>query len=669
MRRKACATCMAAALVSSLLTACSGGGAGPDPCAEAAYWVSTVGDDAARGSASAPFRTIDRARLAVQQDPLKGRCTFNVNIRSGTYTLRQPLTFSAADSGTAQYNVVYRAEPGSTAPVTLSGGLPVSGFTCSGNLCTGSVADLPAGTMPRQFYVDGARAIRARSNYGASVNLNYVRVASGYSQIIPQSFSRPELMEAVTVTQWKMMRCPVARQAANVLEMRSPCWDNANTYPVPWNFQLLSWLENAPEFLTQPNMWYLDPSTGQITYYRGGTGEPQNAVLPVLEALVVLAGEPGNPVSHLTFEGLVFSYATWLQPNASDGYVADQSGNILLGAGYQANLIGHQQYVYKTQGNVRLQHASDIAFVGNTFTHLGGVALDLGPGSRNNRIVNNTFTDISSAAIQVGGVAPVDARPASGYEVSNNLIHNNTISRTGQDYYDSAAIFVGFTRGTTISHNTISHTPWSSVAIGWGWGLFDAGGFPGLPHATPNMWNAPATPTISGNNKIVSNRFSHFLEQLWDGGAIYTNGAQGPDFANGLLIERNVAQDKTPGAGSNIYYTDGGSRYITLSQNVSVNNPVGTVNFGPCLTGSSISPLCLGTGVLSYGADMGGCLPVGDLTYSGNYFTNTVDFFGPSLCQNSYIPAFPVNLTFTGNVPIRTADEVPSAILQQAGVQ
>jgi hypothetical protein len=32
------------------------------------------------------------------------------------------------------------------------------------------------------------------------------------------------------------------------------------------------------------------------------------------------------------------------------------------------------------------------------------------------------------------------------------------------------------------------------------------------------------------------------LEKLWDGGAFYTNGAQGRNFADGLLIKLNVAR-------------------------------------------------------------------------------------------------------------------------------
>lgn len=329
-------------LLTALITGCSAGvgSGGNDVCANAEYWVSAAGDDASpSGSDSAPFKTIDRARMAAQTNALKGQCTINVNISSGTYALQQPLIFTALDSGSAQHNVVYRAAADNAAPVVISGGLPLADFNCSSaNLCTADVPALPNGIMPRQFYVDGQRAVRARSNYGASVNLDYLRQPTGYAQIIPQTLAHPELVEAVTVTQWKMMRCPVASQSGIDLVMQNPCWNNANTYPSPWNFQLLSWLENAPEFLTQPNMWFLDPYSKQLTYYNGSSGGPQNAVLPVLENLVTLQGGPGSAVSNITFQGLVFSYATWLEPNSNNGYVSDQSGNILLGANYQSKI-------------------------------------------------------------------------------------------------------------------------------------------------------------------------------------------------------------------------------------------------------------------------------------------------------------------------------------------
>lgn len=693
------AICLALLVPLLLLAACGGSGSSgsvqpppsPQPSQVLTYWVSPGGNDTTGdGSAANPFQSLERAREAVSANPNRGVYPIQVNIESGIYPLAAPLVFGAGDSGSANAPVTYQAAPGNQSPAVISGGIPVA-LTCSlTNVCTGTVPDLLPDTLPRQFYVNNQQAIRARSNYGLPANGNYARASNGYQQYLPESFTHPELMEAVTVTQWKMMRCPVASQSGTTLVMANPCWSNANTYPVPWNFQLLSWLENAPQFLTNPitgqpnaNMWYLDPYSKTLTYNNISSTPPQNAFLPVRQNLIELIGTPTAPVAYINFKGLQFSYATWMGPNpvgwqgtgssvqtgVANGYVADQSGNILEGSGYQSNTIGHQQVVYQTPGNITLRYAHYISFDSDTFEYLGGVALELDTGSQNNEIMNNVFTDISSSAIEVGGFTPEDMRPDSVHETSNNVIYNNNISHTGTDYYDSAGIFVGYTTGTQIVHNTIDHTPWSSIAIGWGWGLFDEGSFPGLPGATRNMWGTYNTPTVMSNNVIESNLFENFLEKLWDGGAIYTNGAQGQSFANGLLIALNVAEDKRPAAGSNIYYTDGGSQYVTLQQNVTLNDPTGTVDFGPCGYGSSISPGCLATGAVSYGADMGGCLPVGDIQYIQNYFQDVLTFYGPNICQNPLIPSQPINLSFLNNVPTDSPADVPTWILLQAGTQ
>src|SRR5262249_20450412 len=152
-------------------------------------WVSTSGNDASGdGSWRAPFLTIDRARHAVRQSQFRGVRTVTVNIEPGTYTLSSPLVFDSGDSGSENAPVIYRAAPGTAMPVVISGGTPVTGFTCatafSLNVCTAAVQHLPRKEMPRQFYVQDQRAIRARSNPGQLANPFYNRVSNGYQQTI-----------------------------------------------------------------------------------------------------------------------------------------------------------------------------------------------------------------------------------------------------------------------------------------------------------------------------------------------------------------------------------------------------------------------------------------------------------------------------------------------------
>ncbi|MFM2089741.1 MAG: hypothetical protein RLZZ127_230 [Planctomycetota bacterium] len=86
------------------------------PAAAAEFHVSVSGDDASPGSATAPFRTIQRGVDAAQPGD-------TVTVRAGTY--REAVTFPR--SGTAAARITVRAADG--AAVTVSGADPVTGWS------------------------------------------------------------------------------------------------------------------------------------------------------------------------------------------------------------------------------------------------------------------------------------------------------------------------------------------------------------------------------------------------------------------------------------------------------------------------------------------------------------------------------------------------------------
>lgn len=659
-------------MVAGIVTACSSGSGN----CTSQYWVAPDGSDSATGTQSAPFLTLERARDVIRSDGARTSCTIVVKLKGGTYRLDAPLLLDARDSGAINAPVVYQAAPGET-PI-ISGSQAVADWTLhdpTRNIWQSQVS-IATATMPRQLWVNEVRATRART---AEYPDYYIPTATGFTYRylfgadpqFPPVWKTPGDVEAVTATQWKMMRCPVAQvvNATDVI-MQNPCWKNANVFPEPWNFQLLSWLENAYEFLDEPGEWYLDSGTRTL-YYMPRSGEDMATAtveLPVTDTLIRGAGTATEPVIHIEFRGLSFSYATWFGPSGPDGYAVDQSGFHLVGPDHAPNVIGHDPDVVRTPGNVSFVYARNITFDGNTFSHLGAAALDFGTGSQNVVISNNIFSDISSAGIQLGGVGAQDHHPASSAELTlDNTIANNLIEYTGREFYDAAGIYIGFTTRSLVEHNDIQHVPWAGIAIGWGWGLLDPGGFAGLPKATPYEWGIYTTPSAARQNRIVHNHIQYYLEKLWDGGAIYSTGFQGTSLENGQLIAWNVAEHKRARAGGNIFYTDGGSRYITLLENVSLDNPGGYMDFGPCLKGSSFEILCLLTDVVPYGEDMGGCVPFGDLVFEGNYLRNPVDFY--DICSNEYFPDAPTNISYINNREVSSSSEVPAAILDAAGRQ
>lgn len=638
--------------------------ASPAPAAAAGMptiHVSPSGKDGAGATARKPLRTLTAARNRARRLMAAGAPGATIVLHDGTFRVKHALRLDSRDSGRGRTMVSYQAAHGAS-PV-ISGSIKVGGFKLVDPTLSIYMAAVPKGTRSRQLYVNGRRALRAR---GIANPDGFWRTADGYQapDASMSTWRRPSDLEFVTYTQWKMMSCPVASIAGNQVTMQQPCWTNVNVFPYEWSFQQISHIENAYELLSDPGEWYLDGPNGALYYIpRNGENMASSTVeLPVAERLIEGAGTQTKPVRNIRFSGITFQHATWMDPSSSNGYAADQSGFHLIGGGHQPNVIGHDPNPVRTPGNVSFRFASNIRFVRNTFARLGAVALDFDTGSQSTRVVGNRFDDISSGAVQVGGISPADHHPTSSAQVTrDNTISNNLIRRTGREFLDSAAIFAGYTTRSKIANNEISNVPWSGVALGWGWGLVDPGSYLGLPGAVPGQWGNYTTPTPSLGNRIEYNRISNYLMKLWDGGGIYTVGQQGTAQTNGTLIRGNVISAKRRLAGGNTIYTDGGSRYVNIEQNVLFDNPPGITDFGPCgLTDS----LLLCWVILPYGTDRGGCRTYGDINYTQNLWQHPTPFF--DICPYE---GHPVNVNDSGNQVITGAQAVSRSVLRLAGRQ
>jgi hypothetical protein len=616
-------------------------------------WVSPAGSDSGLGTKAVPFATLGRAQKAVRKSlRLRPNADVVVTLRGGTYRMTQPLKLDALDSGRGRHDVVYRAYRGER-PL-ISGGVRVPGTAWAPfGKGTGIWRARVGKVGSRELYVNGQRATRAATGEypagfrpswnegGPESGIEYLPSIepSGLNPAAsgdPTKWTNVGDIEATILTQWKTMSVPLSSivpavgSTPGLLRMAEPAWKNANAFLGPdgkpgiWSFWQVTRFENALQFLDSPGEWYLDEKHGWLYYmpYPWENLRTADVELPVLHSLVQGNGSAAKPIRNIEFRGLAFSYATWLQPSSDNGYVSDQGGFHLVGNGHEPNTIGHDPNDSPTPGNVSFRFAHDVRFVDDRFRHLGAVGLSLGTGSQHTLVKGSTFADVGSSAIQLSGIAAADHNPQSSAQTSvGNTISGNLISHVAWEYPDAPGIFVGFSSSTKVTRNTVEDVPWTGIALGWGWGLLDPGGFPGLPHASRYQWGNWEKPTPNRNSLVANNTIREFLGLLWDGGAIYTTGAQGTNAENGLRIEGNVAYDKRPKAGGNTFYTDGGSRYITVRGNTSYDNPIGTTDLGPPPRSGDPLPYpsapSEGDGA-PYGSDIGGCVTYGDISYVGN---------------------------------------------------
>ncbi len=530
-----------------------------DTTKPAVLYVAPNGSDANPGSEARPFQTIAKARDVVRARAADMSGDIVVVLRDGTHVLHETLSFDHRDSGRNGRRVIYRGAPGET-PI-VSGGKAITGWQ------PGTAGRWTARTdVPdfRQLYVDGRRAARARGPIPDGLKL---QGNDGYltTQGKLADWANPGEIEFCYPVVWTLTRCKVKsirrRDAGAFIEMQKPYFEHARTKEGV-RVELPAYMENALELLDEPGEWYLDRRAGVVHYMPRSGDDMKSAkvIAPAVETLVALCGTPDEPVHDIRFEGITFAHGSWLQPNKT-GLVGVQANFVLEPDNHLKRKFGltivHNEHT-KNPANIVCRAVRSVRFERCTFTKLGGAGIDLDYGAQDNAIVGCTFHDISGSAIQIGAVLKDDHHPEDPrLIVKDNRVIDNHIHHVAIEYKGGVGVFAGYTEGTVIEHNEISHLPYSGISIGWGWGEQDAGG--GAAHyEQPFRYD---TPTPAKNNRIAFNHIHHVMAELQDGGGIYTLGNQ-----PGTVIRANHIHDN-PGMPGGIYL-DEGSGFIEVTGNV-----------------------------------------------------------------------------------------------------
>jgi hypothetical protein len=503
------------------------------------------GNDAHEGGATAPFATLDRARMAVRSylAAHEVRGDIVVEIHGGTYELAAPMRFDAADSGENGGFVIYRAVPGEN--VLLSGGRRVTAWTRESEGVYRS--EVGRDVDFRQLWIGDQRAVRARTpNVGAMFHLATEKQVDGFDLPREQLHDialRPDEIEISVLIAWmhkrlRISRLDVSSAAGSMRAVINPLeWDAVTKQPQGDRVYAGRgyWLENACEFLDAAGEFFLDRRDG-VLRYRPRPGEDMariHAVRPALENLIVLEGRTDAPVHHLRFEGLTFLHTGWTRPNRA-GFV-DVQANSLVPSDLAAAVdpqYRHDQRKDRIPAAFQAMTADHVIVRACRFARLGGAGIVFTQGGDDNTIEGNSFYDLAAGGIELGDDA---ARPKNlRLFPRRNRIANNFLAHIGEDYFGSVAILGYYTDTSLITRNEIVNVPYTAISQGWGWGK-------------------PGAPADSRANRITHNRVSNFMRRLDDGGGIYTTDRQlGSEIAHNY-IERMTPPDDHLKAGAALY--------------------------------------------------------------------------------------------------------------------
>jgi len=413
----------------------------------AEFHVSPQGNDANEGSAAKPWATVQRAQQEVRQVRKNGPPTdgITVVVHAGTYEFDKTWELTAADSGTEQAPVVYRAAPREEVRFVggkvIKGWVPVTdqavlqrldpgvrGKVMQADMQANGVTELGvvkpgpswASSEPglELFFNDAPLTLARYPNQGTIKVIAIgptekdVRGRKGrvegvlrYEGDRPKRWvGEPDLMlHGFWFHDWADQR-----QKVESLDVKSQTLTLAKPYH-NYGYRDNQWYYayNVLAELDQPGEYYLDRKTGRMYLYPPSKVQDARTSVSVLPTLLSC-----KDVSYVTFQGIVFECVQKTAVTVSGGTQVRLAGCTIRNSGsWGANING---------GTGHVVVGCDIYHNGDGGVHVsGGVRKTLTPG---NHVIDNChihhysrWNPVYKAGIRVDGV---------GNRVTHNLIHD-----------------------------------------------------------------------------------------------------------------------------------------------------------------------------------------------------------------------------------------------------
>ena len=449
---------------------------------ELEFHVSLVGNDTWSGRLAAPnadrtdgpLRTLEAAQAAVRQlktaqhDPVELR----VWVHGGVYELKQPLLFTAQDSGFPRqrndraraWPVTWAAVPG--AEPVISGGRRLTGawrqdVRNARAVWVTEIPEVAAGRWSfRQLWVNGQRRLRPRLPKQGVWQVERAldaRYSGGWGESGRQGSCRFGFAPGQIRADWRNLHdvevqffgwwvAPRARLTTVDDEERIAWFDRNSTIRLAWgegdgvDFRL----ENVFEALSEPGEWYLDRPTGQLYYIPMPGEDPSTAafVAPRLDTLLRIDG-----AANLRFEGLTFAHNEWREP---DGFA-------------DSNQASHE-----VPGALILHRADTCVFRGCRVLHNNCYAVEIDRGTIEATLEQCELRDLGAGGIRIW------------HGCRRNVVSDCEIADGGHVYPAGVGVLIGRSSGNRIEHNHIHDLFYTGISAGWNWGYAESDGYGNL---------------------------------------------------------------------------------------------------------------------------------------------------------------------------------------------
>lgn len=548
-------------------------------------FVSPAGDDRNDGSSpllaagsQGPLATPAAAQEVARRIGRNGTQPVEIRLAGGVYELSAPLLFTAADNGQ-----VWRSLPGERA--VLSGGRRLRGWRLGSHAGRNAwfleLPEVQAGQWDfTQLWVNGVRRPRPRlpkQGCYRFAGLDGQQLA-GWSQGATRaqyaekeigSFRNLDDVQVVAYQLWFDMHLRLAQvdEARKLLHFKRPALGNLIADGAFARYEL----RNVAEALDTPGEWYLDRSSGVLTYLPlpGEDPEQTGVVVPRLPELVRFQGTAAEPVRGVRLEGLGLCHNEWSRGPEN---------------------VGGVQAAFDVPGAVVFAAAEDCVLYACELAHCAGYGVEMLTSSHRNCVAACTIHDLGGGGVKIGheslqahdeAVGPsFSPAPDEARRIAATVI-DCTIRDGSLLYAGAIGVWVGNAGANRILHNEICHFNYTGISVGWTWSY--------------------STSSRGYANRIDGNHVHHInvAGLLDDNGGIYTLGLQPrstirgnfvhdvgshgyggsgiyPDEgSSGLMIENNCVW-RVKGHGLGIHYAS----FLTVRNNLLVGMGGGILNLG-----------------------------------------------------------------------------------------
>lgn len=432
------------------------------PVCGADVYVAPNGDDGNAGTLDSPLATVERAVRVVRrlrtEEPDR-ETPIVVQLRGGTYYMERSLRLTPEDSGTEKSPLVIEAFPGEE-PV-LSGGQLLRGWTeaSDGRL----TIDLPGVAEGKQrysqLYVNDQRRFRPtlpREGYyfveapvaGTKLwSTDRFRFRRGD---LKADWHNLEYVEMVAFHKWSISRIPIQSidEDEYICQLAGSTW-NVKISPIDRD----TWyrVENVREALDQPGQWYLDRTTGRLTYLPmpDESVEKIRAVVPRLSQIITIAGKEktGPPVEHVILCGLTFAHTGW--NNKERGYSAFQAEKAI-------------------DGVITMNYARHCTIKDCIVRNTANYGVQIGLGCFDITVEGCEFYDLGAGGVRVGSDR-FNEEPEKTKWSGRCVIRDNLVAHGGRVHPGAVGIWIAHAHDCTIEHNHIHDLYYSGMSIGWRW--------------------------------------------------------------------------------------------------------------------------------------------------------------------------------------------------------